>query len=180
MTRIQGALGAALLSLACTASGHRSAPEMNEGSSAKASLPVTAKDYAGPQLPRGHVVLHDPYGGAHRVDVEIASDDDSRERGLMWRRSLVPGEGMLFVFPEAAEHSFWMKNTLIPLDMVFIGEDRRVVGVVANAEPGNLTPVGPQAPSVYVLEVPGGWATQLGIADGSPVEIEGTSMLPIK
>jgi len=174
MTPSKVALGAALFALACSASGSRASPERAD------PMVPTSKDYVGTPLPRGHVVLHDPYGGAHRVEVEIATDDDSRERGLMWRRSLTPGQGMLFVFPGPAEHSFWMKNTLIPLDMVFIGQDERVVGVVANAAPGDLTPVGPRARSVYVLEVPGGWAAQLGIDAGSKVEIEGTSMLPIK
>lgn len=157
--------------LACTANGRRANA---------ATQDPTARDYVGPQLPRGHVVVHDPYGGAHRVEVEIATDNRSRERGLMWRRSLEAGKGMLFVFPTAAEHAFWMKNTLIPLDMVFIGADKRVVGVVANAQPGDLDPVGPRAPSVYVLEVPGGWASKLNLQPGSPVEIEGTSMLEIK
>jgi uncharacterized membrane protein (UPF0127 family) len=175
MTPRTAAVAAALLLLACTASGHRASPDMTSDPKDK-----LGKDYRAPPLPRGHVVLHDPYGGAHRVQVEIAADDDSRERGLMWRQRLAAGSGMLFAFPTSAEHSFWMKNTLIPLDMIFITRDRRVVGVVANAQPGDLHPMGPEAESEYVLEVPGGWAAAQGIAPGSRVEIEGLSMLEVR
>jgi uncharacterized membrane protein (UPF0127 family) len=166
----QGVLLAALTLAACTADGRRAHPKVED---------PTARTYVSPKLPHGHVVVHDPFGGAHRVEVEIAADPGSRERGLMWRKSLKEGTGMLFVFPEPAEHQFWMKNTLIPLDMLFIGRDKRVVGVVAQAQPGDLTPVGPQVPSLYVLEVPSGWAAKRGIAEGGQVEIEGISMLDV-
>lgn len=132
---------------------------------------VTAENYSGPALPRGKVVLHDAYGGAHPVEVEIAANDQSRERGLMWRKSLPEGTGMLFVFRYDEPHSFWMRNTLIPLDMLFIDRDRRVAAIVQNAEPRTLTGRGTEKPTRYVLELPGGWTGKLGVNSGSTVEI---------
>ena len=161
-------LAIAALALACTAAGKAPAAKVTD---------PAAKNYVSPKLPRGHVTLHDAYGGAHRLEVEIAADDDSRERGLMWRTSLAPGTGMLFVFPGEAEHSFWMKNTLIPLDMLFIGADGRIVGIVQNAEPQSLDTRDVGAPSQYVLELPGGWTMKNGVRSGSKVEFEGLSML---
>ena len=89
----------------------------------------------------------------------------------MHRTSLADDAGMLFVFPETDEHSFWMKNTLIPLDMIFIDEDRVVVGVVAGAEPLTLEPRSAGV-SRFVLEVNGGWAARHGVAVGDRVTFE--------
>lgn len=131
----------------------------------------TAEDYVSPELPRGRVVVKDAFGTPHPVDVEIATTHDSRTRGLMWRKELPAGKGMLFVFGEDEAHSFWMRNTLIPLDMLFIAADGKVVGLVQNAEPKTLTGRGPTDRfSRYVLEVPGGWTAKLGIQTGSTVE----------
>src|SRR5262249_641458 len=77
----------------------------------------------------------DVFGGAHRITVEIADTGALRTRGLMWRTELPEGTGMLFIFPSEVVQSFWMRNTLIPLDMLFIDKRGRVVGVVQAAEP---------------------------------------------
>lgn len=137
----------------------------------KAQTDVTAEDYVSPALPTGRVVLHDAYGAPHVVEVEIVATHDLRTRGLMWRRHLAPGKGMLFVFGEDEVHSFWMKNTLIPLDMFFIELGGTVVHVVENASPRTLDPRGGDKPSRFVLEVPGGWAGQQGIRSGSMAEL---------
>jgi len=106
------------------------------------------------------------------VAVEIARTEEERARGLMRRPSLAEDAGMLFIFDEVGDHAFWMKNTLIPLDMIFIGEDGRVTGIVARAEPGSLQPrLG--GPSRFVLEVNGGWAEARGVAVGDAVRFEG-------
>ncbi len=110
-------------------------------------------------------------GGPVRVAVEIASDDTTRTRGLMYRDRLDDGRGMLFVFGEVSEHPFWMKNTLIPLDMIFIDADRRIVGVHANATPLSLEPISVGRPSKWVLEVAGGYAARAGIATGDAVDL---------
>ncbi|MBI3185251.1 MAG: DUF192 domain-containing protein [Myxococcales bacterium] len=148
-----------------------------QGRSGRADAEVTAEDFPAPKLPTARVLLRDVYGGARAIEVEVAATPASRTRGLMWRKSLPEGKGMLFVFPKEEDQGFWMKNTLIPLDMIFIGRDRRIVGIVRNAEPRSLKSRGVGKPSTYVLEVPGGFADKAGIAVGSAVELEGTSMI---
>ncbi len=133
----------------------------------------TAEAYDGPLPDRGALVVHDAFGGVHRVMVEIADTQPLRTRGLMWRTELPEGMGMLFIFPTEVVQSFWMRNTLIPLDMVFVDRRLRVVGVVQWAEPRTLTSRSVGKPSVYVLEVPGGWTARNGVRAGSTVELEG-------
>jgi len=119
------------------------------------------------------VVLEGANGERNAVRVELARDDEERARGLMYREKLEDDAGMLFLFPVAEDHGFWMKNTLIPLDMIFIGEDGRVVGVVENAAPRSLDLRSAGAPSRYVLEVNGGWAARRGVKKGDRVRFEG-------
>ncbi|MBZ4408309.1 DUF192 domain-containing protein [Myxococcus sp. XM-1-1-1] len=140
---------------------------------------VTAKDYVGPTLPRAHVRLKDAFGGVHRVEVEVAATRDSRERGMMWRTEFAEGKGMLFLFPQESMQGFWMRNTLIPLDIIFITADLRIAGIVSRAVPRSMETRSVGAPSQYVLEVPGGWAEKVGLRKGSPVEFEGVSNLRI-
>lgn len=118
------------------------------------------------------VVISSPSGREASVTVEVARTPEELARGLMYRNALADNAGMLFVFPETDEHTFWMKNTLIPLDMIFIGEDGRVVGVVESAAPGTTTMRSVGAPSRYVLEVNGGWARAKGVRRGDPVRFE--------
>jgi uncharacterized membrane protein (UPF0127 family) len=136
--------------------------------------------YVGPTLPRAKVVLTDAFGGKHRVEVEVAATAAARERGLMWRRQLAEGQGMLFIFPEEGDLSFWMRNTFIPLDLIFIGKDRVVVGIVPQAPPQTLTSRSVGGRSLYVLEVPGGWSEKVGLKAGSSVELEGTSLIQVQ
>nr|WP_257458687.1 DUF192 domain-containing protein [Archangium lipolyticum] len=177
MGRGPGAACAALLLLtACEATeakGRPSAPE------ARKVTDVTAEDYVGPSLPRARVLLKDAYGGVHRVDVEVAATPDTRTRGLMWRKELAAGKGMLFVFPHDEVQSFWMQNTLIPLDMLFINSAGRIVGIIENAEPRTLSPRSVGVPGRYVLEVPGGWCQKVGITRGGSVELQGVEHLQV-
>jgi len=115
-------------------------------------------------------VIHTAAGARAEVAVEVAATPEAQARGLMYRR------GMLFVFPAEAPHEFWMKNTFIPLDMIFIGADGRIVGIHANATPLSTAPLGVERPSRYVLEVPGGWAARRGVAPGDRVELRGTAV----
>ena len=158
------------------------------GGGGKAAVPAVpsppsddpvAENYQGPALPMGKVVLTDAYGGKHLVEVEVAATPKTRQRGLMWRRELAAGKGMLFIFPEEEELSFWMRNTLIPLDMIFIGRDKVVVGIVERAEPKTLSSRRVDGVSLYVLEVPGGWCEKVGLKAGSKVELQGTSMIEV-
>jgi uncharacterized membrane protein (UPF0127 family) len=106
--------------------------------------------------------------GEQHVKVEIARTDSERQRGLMYRQKLDPGRGMIFLFAEPEKHmKFWMKNTYIPLDMIFIGPDKHVVFVEENAEPLTTMSRGPdEEESQFVLEVPGGWARAHGVERG--------------
>jgi len=122
--------------------------------------------------PAPAVVLETRDGARHRVTVEIARTDEERARGLMERTSLPPEGGMLFLFTESDDHAFWMKNTFIPLDMIFIGEDGRVVGIVESAAPGTTTLRSVGAPSRYVLEVNGGWSSARGVRTGDLARFE--------
>jgi len=120
--------------------------------------------------PTPAVVFHADQGDV-RVVVEVADTPKKRERGLMYRKALADEHGMLFVFPAASDHTFWMKNTYIPLDMIFINEKHTVVGVVANAEPMILDPQRVGRPSLYVVEVRGGYAARRGIRLGTRVTL---------
>jgi uncharacterized membrane protein (UPF0127 family) len=128
------------------------------------------------KAPGAPTVLLRGRGEPVRVAVELARTPRERSKGLMHREKLGPNEGMLFLFDRTEIQKFWMKNTLIALDMIFIdrkGEDLKVVGVESNAEPLTTQPRGPDVPSRYVLEVVGGWAEAHGITAGTSVEFSG-------
>lgn len=106
-------------------------------------------------------------GGAARFSVEIADDFEERERGLMHRPSLGRYAGMLFIYERPLRVSFWMKNTLIPLDMIFLGPRGVVQRVHANAVPGSLESIPGGDNILAVLEINGGMAAELGIGPGA-------------
>jgi uncharacterized membrane protein (UPF0127 family) len=105
-----------------------------------------------------------------KFDVDLALNDTQRSHGLMFREKLGPYEGMLFDFHQEAPVSFWMKNTLIPLDMVFIAADGTVRHVHANAVPLSTDSIPSQFPVRAVLEINGGSARLLGIKPGDKVK----------
>nr|WP_246146601.1 DUF192 domain-containing protein [Maritimibacter alkaliphilus] len=105
--------------------------------------------------------------GTARFSVEIADDDAERAQGLMFRESLPSGQGMLFIYESPRPASFWMKNTLIPLDMIFVGADGVVRNVHENAVPGDLTPIRGGDDILAVLEIRGGLAGAIGIEAGA-------------
>lgn len=118
---------------------------------------------------RPAVVLHPQSGKPVTVFVEVADTPDTEMRGLMYRTHLDRDHGMIFLFDAESKHTFWMKNTPLPLDMVFISHDGRVVGIHANAEPFSLRTIDVEAPSRAVLEVNGGFAAAHGLAVGDRV-----------
>jgi hypothetical protein len=113
--------------------------------------------------------------GARKVTfhVELARTQAEQEKGLMYREHLAPDAGMLFLFARPFVQTFWMKNTLIPLDMIFISSDHTIAGVVVDAEPLTLTARSVNEPSQFVLEIGGGLAARLGIRAGAHVEFQG-------
>lgn len=111
---------------------------------------------------------HDPV----TVHVEVAADDETRQRGLMFRRHMADDAGMIFLFDEPEHQSFWMHNTYLPLDMIFIREDMSVLGVVENATPQTDDAREVPGESKYVLEVNAGFARRHGIGPGTQVRFD--------
>ncbi|MFL6733676.1 MAG: DUF192 domain-containing protein [Sphingomicrobium sp.] len=108
--------------------------------------------------------------GAHKFVVEVARTVQEQSRGLMFRQSLGPDQGMIFPHDAPHDASFWMKNTLIPLDMIFIRADGTIARIEANTVPLSLEPVNSGEPVGAVLEIAGGRAAELGINPGDRVE----------
>jgi uncharacterized membrane protein (UPF0127 family) len=105
--------------------------------------------------------------GEARFAVEVADDARERQLGLMNRESMPASAGMLFVYHQTRVVSFWMKNTLIPLDMIFLDESGRVVKVHERARPHDLTSISSDEPARYVLEINAGLSRALGIDAGT-------------
>ena len=108
--------------------------------------------------------------GEHRFTVEVARSPEEQRAGLMFRRSLAGDRGMIFPYDSPQEVAFWMKNTLIPLDMIFIRADGTIARIAANTVPLSLQPVPAGEPVAAVLELRGGRAAELGIQPGDRVE----------
>jgi uncharacterized protein len=144
-----------LLSAACGA-----AP----GSSA-APTPVPTPAVAGARVEM-------PSGAVYRV--ELATDPEAQAQGLMYRENLPDRTGMLFIFPEVSPHHFWMKNTMIPLDMIWMDESGKVVFVSENTPPCKADPCptyGPDQPVRYVLEIGGGKAAAENVQVGTVLKL---------
>ena len=123
------------------------------------------------QLTKRAPLLIETDRGVVTLDVEIADTPALRSRGLMFRQRLPQGRGMLLLWPRPAMAALWMKNTLVPLDMVFIDGRGRIVHIHENARPGDLTPVTPGRPVIAVLEIPAGEARRLGLRPGLRVSL---------
>ena len=108
-----------------------------------------------------------------QVDVEIAKHPEHRQRGLMYRRELSEKEGMLFLFDRRKLLTFWMKNTCLPLDMIFIDHDGVVVGISENVPTMNQRTYHVGCPSQNVLEVNAGWSRRHGVKPGDKVRFVG-------
>jgi uncharacterized membrane protein (UPF0127 family) len=102
--------------------------------------------------------------------VELADDAGERSLGLMYRQELGPEAGMLFIFPQESLGPFWMRNTLIPLDIIFVDSEKKIISIVAQAEPQSETPREAAQPYRYVLEIAGGRAAELGLNPGDRLE----------
>jgi uncharacterized protein len=108
--------------------------------------------------------------GKHRFTVEVARTAEEQAQGLMFRNSVPADRGMIFPYDPPVQVSFWMKNTLVPLDMVFIGPDGKIGRIAANTTPMSLDPVASIDPVSAVLEIAGGRAAELGIREGDKVD----------
>jgi uncharacterized membrane protein (UPF0127 family) len=109
-------------------------------------------------------------GARHQFNVEVVDTDETRSRGLMYRTDLADDAGMLFDFVSERPVSFWMMNTYVPLDMLFISADGVVRNIHADAVPHDRTSIPSDGPVRFVLEIPGGRAAELGLAAGDRME----------
>jgi len=109
-------------------------------------------------------------GKTHSFRVEVARTQQEQARGLMFRTEMGPNEGMLFPYDPPRVLSFWMKNTVLSLDLIFIGPDRRVINVAANAVPYSEESIVSDAPAIATLELNAGRAKELGIVAGARVD----------
>ncbi len=107
--------------------------------------------------------------GRARFKVEIAATQAEQARGLMFRKALAPDRGMLFTYKRPQPAAYWMKNTLIPLDIIYVQPDGRILSIVRNARPHDETPLPSGGLVLGVLEIAGGRAAQLGILPGDRV-----------
>jgi uncharacterized membrane protein (UPF0127 family) len=117
------------------------------------------------------LVIHSG-GSAYKFEVEVVTTPETRAQGLMFRKAMAPNAGMLFIYPGEQAVSFWMKNTLIPLDMLFLKADGSIAHIAHNAVPHDETPIGSGTAVKAVLEVNGGTAAALGIKEGDRVEYQ--------
>jgi uncharacterized membrane protein (UPF0127 family) len=164
-----------LLSMTC-AKTPSDAPDSrtSAATTAPASTTTTAPRTSGPR-----VIFPD----AFVVQVEIAADDENRAQGLMYRDQLRPGTGMLFLFAEEGEYPFWMKNTRIPLDMIWIDSNRRIAAIHHDVPPCQIEDCPSYPPNVkarYVLEVAGGVAKQHGLKVGDILRFEQTEDIVVR
>ncbi len=117
---------------------------------------------------RGQVRI-ETAGGVRLFHVELAETSEQRSRGLMYRRTLAPDAGMLFLFPVHERPTMWMANTWLPLDMLFLAADGRIVDIFPNTVPRSRLVISSPHPARMVLELRGGTARRLGIAPGDRI-----------
>ncbi len=118
----------------------------------------------------GNLTIVTASGARHPFRVEVADTDLKRAQGLQWRKSLSAETGMLFDFHKPQPVFFWMKNTFVALDMIFIAGDGRIINIARETTPQSLTVIPSKAPARAVLEIAGGLAKRLGITKGDGVE----------
>ncbi|MEO1261356.1 MAG: DUF192 domain-containing protein [Bacteroidota bacterium] len=106
----------------------------------------------------------------HHLDIEKAENDEERALGMMFRRSMPDSRGMLFLFDEARPQSFWMKNTFIPLDIIYIDENKKITTIYANTTPHSETSLPSKGNAQFVLEVRGGFCQDYGVKVGDSVD----------
>lgn len=103
------------------------------------------------------------------IDIELANDDAQRAQGLMYRRSMRDDQGMLFIMERNEQQGFWMKNTYISLDIIYVGVDSTIVDIYKNAKPLSTQSMPSRGLAKYVVEVNGGWTTKNGVAKGDKI-----------
>lgn len=142
-------------------------PWLGLGSASKPARIENPSSYEPPFTEEGFGAFTDSSGdtlAAFRL--ELAETAAETTQGMMFRRSAPKGTGMLFIMPEERVQSFWMRNTYVPLDIIYLNAEGTVVSIQANAQPMNETPLPSEGPAKYVLEIAGGTSATLGITPG--------------
>lgn len=162
--------------LALTSCGADPAPESSKPNAV--TTPQSAPDQAAapgpsavpepPFVKEGELALLDPTGKKvlAKLDIEIAEVSQEREQGLMYRKSMLDKQGMLFLFEFQEEQSFWMHNTYIPLDIIYLNDKLEIVSIQKNAQPMSDKPLPSGKPAQYVLEINSGLSDKLGLKPG--------------
>lgn len=153
MIRAAALLAAACATAACSAPAETSVAALERSPAGLEQMPLTIQSD----------------GRTHNFIVEVARTPEEQQQGLMNRRSLEPTRGMIFPYDPPQMASFWMKNTLIPLDIIFIRADGTIARIAEQTEPMSLQPVPSLEPVAAVLEIAGGRAAELGIEPGDTV-----------
>ncbi|MEM9493080.1 MAG: DUF192 domain-containing protein [Myxococcota bacterium] len=167
---VLGAVAMAVVASVSLSCSHNS--ETGEGQSGK-ERNAGDKASAAAATDSPPLVIFEPEGKPRAaVLVEVARTDAKIQRGLMFRRELGENDGMLFLMNEERVHSFWMQNTYISLDMIFIGKDKVVVGVVENTVPRSTASRSVGKPSFYVVEVNAGWSAKNHVGPGTRVRFK--------
>ncbi|MCB0551640.1 MAG: DUF192 domain-containing protein [Phaeodactylibacter sp.] len=139
------------------------------------AIPKTPKAPEGPQFTKqGELQFLDKNGGSliKTIDIEIKKDPQERNTGMMWRRSMEDTQGMLFIMDRPEPQSFWMRNTYIPLDIIFVDENFKILNIRANAQPQTLDSQSSIGNALYVVEVVGGFCAQYGIDNGDEIRFQ--------
>ena len=160
MMRLATSLAAGLL-IACSPQG-MAEPATSGSAKETATHPISGLEIIPVTIDTGEAV--------HSFRVELAASQEAQTQGLMFRTELGPDEGMIFPTEIAVPRSFWMRNTPLPLDLIFIGEDRKIRNIAAMAEPYSLASIPSDGPVIAVLELIGGRAAALGIEPGDTVQ----------
>ena len=163
---VTAAFAALALSAACSPNSADAAAK-GQGSAATAAAASARHPVSGLEVVPLTIVSG---GKPHVFRVELARSSQEQAQGLMFRTAMGADEGMIFPMEPNRQASFWMKNTVIPLDLVFIAPDRRIESVAADAVPYSLDPITSQGRVAAVLELNGGRAAELGLRPGDRVE----------
>ena len=124
-----------------------------------------------PFQPEGVLAFERPDGSRiTAIAIEVAGSDSAQARGLMERRKLSSRTGMFFPYEEPDRHSFWMANTYIPLDIIFVGPDSQIVDIAKNTRPLSEQHIRPDTPAQYVVEVRAGFADRYGLSDSTRID----------
>lgn len=128
-----------------------------------------------PQFKSGNLLIERGAQPIEKISVEIAKTPNEMEYGLMFRKTMADDHGMIFLFPYPQRIQMWMKNTFLPLDMVFFDETQKIVAIAANAHPQDESIIDPGMNAKYVLEINAGLATKWGLQKGDAFMLTSSS-----